>query len=145
MSGIFGTNAILITDLNLIIQIVSFVLLLGALIYKAKGRFKIHGSMMGLAVLLHFITFLIAMGPSFIANFGFLKTEIFQFGVQTLWVHAISGVISLVLGFYLVAAWVRRVSNVKPCFGRKRIMDATALLWAISLVFGIATYIVFYV
>lgn len=135
----------MITDLNLLVQIASFILVLGALWYKAKGKFKIHGSIMGVAVLLHFITFLIAMGPSFVEGFNFLTTETLQTGVQTLWVHAISGALSLVLGFFLIVAWVPRASNIKPCFGRKRIMDATAVLWAISLAFGIATYVAFYV
>jgi len=145
LSGIFGTNAVFITDLNLLIQIVSFVLFLGALVYKAKGKFKIHGSIMGLAVFLHFITFLVAMGPSFFDNFTFLTTETLQVGVQTLWVHALSGALSLALGFFLVLVWVPKAANIKGCFGRKRIMDVTALLWAISFVFGIATYLVFYV
>ena len=144
MSGIFGTNAVLITDVNLQVQIVSFILVLGALVYKAKRKFKIHGSIMGVAVLLHFITFLIAMGPSFVGSIAFLTTETLLTGVQTLWVHALSGAVSLVLGFFLIVAWVPKVSNIKGCFGRKRIMDATAISWTISLAFGIATYIAFY-
>jgi uncharacterized membrane protein YozB (DUF420 family) len=145
MTGIFGTNAVLITDLNLIVQIASFILVLGSLAYKIKGNFKIHGSIMGVAVLLHFITFLVAMGPSFVGNFTFLMTETLLTGVQTLWAHVISGALSLVLGIFLVTMWVPKASNIKPCFGRKRIMDATAILWTISLAFGIATYISFYV
>lgn len=145
MSGIFGTNAVFITDLNLLIQIVSFTLFLGALVYKAKGKFKIHGSIMGCAVLLHFITFLIAMGPSFFENFTFLTTETSQVGVQTLWIHALSGALSLALGFFLFLVWVPKAMNIKGCFKRKRIMDATATLWTISFVFGIATYAVFYI
>ena len=124
---------------------VSFVLFLGAFVYKAKGKFKIHGSIMGFALILHFITFLIAMGPSFFENITFLTTETLQVGVQTLWVHALSGTISLALGFFLILMWVPKVTNIKGCFGRKRIMDVTALLWAISFVFGIVTYVVFYV
>ena len=145
MSGIFGTNAVLITDVNLLVQIVSFILVLGALVYKAKRKFKIHGSIMGVAVLLHFVTFLIAMGPSFVGSITFLTTETLLTGVQTLWVHALSGAVSLVLGFFLIIAWVPKVSDIKGCFGRKRIMDATAVSWTISLAFGIATYIAFYV
>ena len=145
MAGIFGTNAVLITDLTLLVQIAAFVLLLGALVYKAKGKFKIHGSMMGVAVLVHFISFLIGMGPSFVGEFNFFTTETLQIGVQTLWVHAISGALALVLGFFLVVVWIPKMSEIKFCFRRKRIMDATILLWAISLIFGIATYIAFYI
>lgn len=145
MSGIFGTNAVFVTDLNLLFQIVSFILFFGALIYKAKGNFKIHGAIMGIAVLLHFITFLVAMGPSFVENINFLMTDTSHFGVQTLWVHALSGAFSLALGLFLVSVWVPKVTNIKGCFGRKRIMDATAVLWTISFVFGVASYVAFYV
>ena len=135
----------MITDLNLLVQIAAFILVLGAMVYKAKRKFEIHGSIMGFAILLHFITFLMVMGPSFVEGFSILTKETLQAGVQTLWVHAISGALSLVLGLFLIVAWVPKVSNIKPCFGRKRIMDATTILWTISLVFGIATYIIFYV
>ena len=101
--------------------------------------------MMGVAVLVHFISFLFAMGPSFVGGFDFLTNETLQVGVQVLWVHAISGALALVLGFFLVVAWIPKMSEIKFCFGRKRIMDATILLWAISLIFGIATYIAFYI
>jgi len=145
LTGIFGTNAVLITDFTLLIQIISFVLLLGALFYKSKGKFKIHGSIMGLALILHFINFLIAMGPSFVEGFNFITVYTMEIGVQTLWIHAISGALSLILGFFLVAAWIPKMSNFEPCFRRKRIMDVTTLLWATSLIFGIATYMAFYV
>ena len=143
--GFFGTNALWITDLNLLVQIIAFFLVIIALVFKTKGKFKNHGSMMGVAVFLHFLTFLIAMGPSFVGGFTFLTTETMLVGVQTLWVHIISGALSLVLGLYLVLAWVPKLSNVKPCFGRKRIMDITIFSWAISLIFGIASYIAFFV
>jgi uncharacterized membrane protein YozB (DUF420 family) len=145
MSGILGTRALLIVDLNLIIQIASFALVLVAYLFKVKGKFRIHGSIMGVAVLLHLVTFLIAMGPSFAENFTFLTTETLSTGVQILWVHVMSGAVSLVLGIYLILAWVPKVSNIKGCFGRKRIMDATAISWAISLALGIASYIIFFV
>ena len=145
MSGIFGTSAVLITDLNLIVQIIAFILVLAALVYKAKGKFKIHGSIMGVAVSLHFVTFIVAMGPSFVKSIDFFMTETSQLGVQTLWVHALTGVLSLVLGFFLFFAWITKASKIELCFRRKRIMDATIILWAVSLVFGIATYLIFYI
>lgn len=144
MSGIFGTNAVLITDINLLIQIISFLMLLTGWIYKTKGKFRIHGSFMGLAVFLHLISFLLAMGPSFIGGFEFFTTDTSLTGVQTMWVHAIAGAVALILGIVLVVAWILKSSNVKACIRRKRLMDITALLWTVSLIFGIATYLAFY-
>ena len=144
MSGIFGTNAVLITDINLLIQIISFLLLLTGLVYKSKGKFRIHGSVMGIAVFLHLISFLLAMGPSFLDGFEFFTTDTLHTGVQTMWVHAITGAVALILGIVLVAAWILQSSNIKTCIRRKRLMDITALLWTISVIFGVATYLAFY-
>ncbi len=144
MSGIFGTNAVLITDINLLIQIISFIILLIGLMYKTKGNFRLHGSFMGLAVLLHLTSFFLAMGPSFTGALDFFITDTSLTGVQTMWVHAMAGAIALVLGIVLIVAWIVRTSNVKGCIKRKRLMDITVLLWSISLIFGVATYLAFY-
>ena len=144
MSGIFGSNAVLITDINLLIQIIAFVLILVGLGYKTKGKFRNHGVFMGVAVVLHLLSFLLAMGPSFLDGFEFFITDTSLVGVQTMWVHAVTGAIALVLGIVIVLAWIVRVSDIAACIRRKRLMDVTVLLWLISLVFGIATYLIFY-
>jgi uncharacterized membrane protein YozB (DUF420 family) len=144
LPGIFGTHAVLTTDINLLIQIIAFLLLLTGLIYKAKGKFRIHGSVMGVAVFMHLISFLLAMGPSLFINFEFFTTDTAYTGVKTLWVHAITGAVALILGIVLVVAWIFQSSNVKACVRRKRLMDVTALLWTISVIFGVATYLLFY-
>jgi len=142
--GIFGTSALLITDINLLIQIVSFMVLLVGVIYKIKGKFKIHGFLMGLAVLLHFITFVVVMGPSFSEGIEFFTTSTADVGVQATWIHAITGGIAMILGIILVGLWIVNSSNVAGCVKRKRIMDITVLMWALSLIFGIVTYLSFY-
>lgn len=144
MSGIFGTNAVLITDINLLIQIIAFILILVGLGYKTKGKFRNHGFVMGVAVVLHLTSFLIAMGPSFLNGFEFFTTDTSLTGVQTMWVHAVTGAVALVLGILLVLAWIVRVSDIKACIRKKRFMDVTILLWSISLIFGIVTYLLFY-
>jgi uncharacterized membrane protein YozB (DUF420 family) len=144
LSGIFGTSASLMNDLTLLIQIVSFVLVLGAMAYKVKKKWKIHGFIMGAALVLHFINFLMAMLPSFMLHFSLYATGTSYLFVQTLWIHAISGGLVLVLGFFIMIPWIPKPSSLKHCFRRKRLMDATVLLWAVSLAFGIATYIALY-
>jgi len=144
MSGIFGTSAVLITDVNLLLQVISFLFILVGLWFKIKGRFKNHGFAMGGAVILHLLSFLLAMGPAFMDGFGFFTTDIGFSGVQTMWVHAVTGAIALVLGIVIVLAWIVRVSDIAACTRRKRLMDVTVLLWLISLIFGIATYLNFY-
>ena len=103
MTGIFGTKALLQTDINLILQMIMFLILLAGYVYRKKGRFKAHGVVMGIAVLLHVFSFLLVMGPSFLGNFEFF-TETSNLGVQTTLIHAFAGAIAVILGIGLVGA-----------------------------------------
>jgi uncharacterized membrane protein YozB (DUF420 family) len=144
MTGLLGTNAPLEVDANFILQIVMFLVIIIGLIYKYKRKFKIHGGMMGIAVIFHVISFLTVMGPSFSGGYEFLTTATSELGVQTIWIHAIPGAIAMILGIFLVGAWALRPSNIAGCVRRKRIMDVTITLWFISLIFGTASYVIFY-
>jgi uncharacterized membrane protein YozB (DUF420 family) len=145
LTGIFGTGAVLQTDVNLILQIVMFLIIVIGLVYKNKNKFKIHGGLMGIAVILHVLSLLAVMLPSFNNNYEYFTTETSTLGVQTTWIHAVPGAIAMIMGIILVGAWALRPSNLAACSRMKRLMDITVLLWLISLTFGIATYIVFYV
>lgn len=145
MAGLLGTNALLQTDINLILQIVMFLIIFMGYFYKRKRKFKIHGGIMGIAVVLHVISFLTVMGPSFSTSYDYFIGDIFKLGVLTIWIHIIPGIIAMIMGIVLVAAWAINFSNIAGCIKRKRIMDVTVLLWFLSLIFGIASYIVFYV
>jgi len=145
LTGIFGTGAVLQTDINLILQIVMFLIIVIGLVYKNKRKFKIHGGIMGIAVILHILSFLLIMGPSLYENYDFFTTDTSELGVQTTWIHAVPGAIAMIMGIILVGAWALRPSNIAACSRMKRLMDITTLLWLISLIFGITTYMVFYV
>ena len=139
-----GTNANLGADINLILQIIMFLFLIIGLVYKNKRKFKIHGSIMGIAVILHVITFLVVMGPPFLEGFNYFITATSDFRVQMTLAHAVPGAIALILGIALVEVWAIRPSDIAACSRRKRLMDITTLLWLVSLIFGIATYFAFY-
>jgi uncharacterized membrane protein YozB (DUF420 family) len=145
MGEIFGTRADLQVDINLILQVIMFVIIVISLVYKNKMKFKIHGGLMGMAVILHIFSFLVVMGPSFSTNYEYFTIVTSDLGVQTTWIHAIPGAISMILGIVLVGVWALNPSNVAACSRRKRIMDVTVLLWLVSLVFGVASYTFFYV
>lgn len=144
MTGIFGTGAPLEVDINLILQIVSFLVIVVGLVYKTKKKFKMHGKMMGVAVILHVISFLAVMGPVFFGNFGIYLDYILYTEIQTTWIHTIPGAAAMILGILLVGLWTLKPANMAACSKRKRLMDLTVLLWLISLVFGIGTYILVY-
>ena len=132
------------TTFNLVLQIITLGLIFLSLFFKMKNNYKIHGTIMGLGLVLHVLTFLLIMGPIFFENYSFFSTETSFNYVQTTWLHAIPGAIALILGIYLVLRWAIKTSNISGCIKRKRIMDVTLLLWMFSLVFGIATYILIY-
>ena len=145
MTGILGTDAHLGADINLILQIIIFLLLIIGLVYKKKRRFRIHGSIMAIAVILHAITFLTVMVPPFLEGFNYFITETSDFRVQMTLAHAVPGVMAMILGIVLVEMWAVRPSNIVTCSRRKRFMDVTTVLWLVSLIFGIATYYAFYI
>jgi uncharacterized membrane protein YozB (DUF420 family) len=99
---------------------------------------------MGTAVILHALSFLLVMGPSFFGSFEFFTTETQNLGVQTTLLHAVTGAIALILGIGIVAAWALQPSDTAACSRRKRSMDVTILLWLASLIFGTTTYLIFY-
>jgi len=144
VTGLLGTNALLSIDLNLIMQLVMFIIIGVGIYYKNQKNYKMHGSLMGVAVILHIISFIAVMGPKFREYFDFFTTSTSELGVQTTWIHIIPGASALILGIVLVAVWTYRPSNIAGCFRRKRLMDITIVLWFISLTFGIATYLIFY-
>jgi hypothetical protein len=139
-----GHPRFLHTDLNLVLQITILAILFVSLFYKRKTKFKAHGVTMGLGVILQILAFILVMGPTFFNNLDFFYSEASVPAVQTTWIHAVPGAIALLLGIFLVARWAVKTSNVTGCYKLKRIMDVTIVLWILSLVFGIATYVLFY-
>ena len=144
MSGFFSPNSYFIVDLNILIQIISLIILIISIGFKFKKNFKIHGTLMGLAIILHLIFFFIVMLPSLSTGFEFFTTSISLLGVQSMWVHAIPGAIAIILGLYIVITCISKIQNISNCFKKKRLMDITFIVWLISIVFGIVTYMDFY-
>jgi uncharacterized membrane protein YozB (DUF420 family) len=145
LTGIFGTGATINVDINLILQIITFAIIVVSLFYKNKNKFKTHGILMGIAVIMHVLTFLTVMGPIFFGYFSDFVEYISYLEIQTTWIHAIPGAIAMVMGIMLVGLWALRLSNIAECSRRKRLMDITVLLWLVSLIFGIVTYILIYI
>lgn len=139
-----GHPRFLHTDLNLLTQILTVAVIFVSLYFKQKGKMKHHGALMGVAIVLHVLTFASVMGPIFFEYFSFYSTSFGDTLAQVTWIHAVPGAIALILGIFLVVIWAVNSSNVAGCYKRKRIMDVTLLLWLVSLVFGIATYVLTY-
>jgi uncharacterized membrane protein YozB (DUF420 family) len=141
MAGLLGPSG---PQINFVLQIVTLLIIVVGFLYKQQRRYKAHGSLMGSAVILHIISFITVMGPIFFGNIDILLSSLSFLEVQTLVIHAIPGVVAMILGIILVAAWSVNTTNIGGCIRRKRIMDVTIILWLLSLIFGIATYLLIY-
>jgi uncharacterized membrane protein YozB (DUF420 family) len=130
--------------ISLILQIVVLVLLFAGVGLKERKKFRQHGIVMLTAVVLHTITILVVMIPSFILGFSSPGSiDLANTLVVTTLVHAFVGIAALLLGVWLVASWRLR-ADMKTCFAKKGIMRLTITIWLIALFLGIFMYWNFY-
>ena len=130
----------IIATLSLVIQLVVLGLLFGGVWLKAMNRFRQHGTIMTTALVLHLITIFSWMIWSFIS---FLSAGSVDYGnllVLVILAHVTFGIIAASLGVWLVASWHLQ-THVQKCFGRKRIMLTTIVLWSVSILLGIVLYV----
>ena len=144
MAGILGTQAYLGADMNLIFQLTTFVLIIISVVFKKKKKFKTHGQLMGVAIVMHIISFITIMGPVFFTDFEGFVSFVSYPEIQTMWIHVIPGLIAMILGTSIVGLWALNPNNLITCRKRKRIMDIIIILWLTSLIFGLTTYTLFY-
>jgi hypothetical protein len=133
----------LVATISLSVQIVVLILL--ALGYSLKGKkmYRQHGMVMLTAVVLHIITILVVMVPSFASFFSAPGAIVFDLIVIVSLVHVALGVIAVILGIWLVASWRLR-KDMQMCFAKKKIMLGTLTLWVTAILLGIFMYISFY-
>lgn len=142
--GFLGTRAEITADFTLLLQIVIlFVLLLG---YKLKmdKRFRRHGITMSLGVVLHVISILLVMIPSLISFSDLLITEISTIPVLVTWIHALIGLLAVIVGLFLIVEWRFRYPPKMTCAKRRPFMKPLFIMWTIALLLGIVVYVYAY-
>lgn len=135
----------LIGTASLIIQVIVFFLLIFGYQSKRKQKFQRHGIVMASALILHLLAILVIMIPSFVLAVlpeFIIPDPLMMISLVGL-IHGITGVLTAVLGIYLVAAWHFQI-DISGCIKRKQIMRATITVWFITLVLGIVLYALFY-
>src|SRR3972149_11077974 len=139
MSGLFGTRASVLSDLNLLLQIALLVILLAGFRSgkkKTGSSLKFHGRLMTVLVALNAVSLLLVMGPSLFLNWGAAVNEASAIGFPLTLVHHSIGLVAQVLGVVLV---FRTFGSVRTW------MRITFMLWLIALVTGIGFYIRYFV
>lgn len=133
-----------LATVSLVLQFVILVLLFGSVGLKGRKKFRQHGMTMLLAVVLHTITILLVMMPSFVSGFiPYFSTNISDAVSIIAIVHGATGILAEVLGVWIVTSWRLRKS-LQYCTPRKKLMRFTLILWLIALFLGILLYIVLY-
>ena len=133
-----------VAQINLILQAaIALILSVSMRELKKKRNFPLHGSMMAIAVILNFISFLLVMGPSLIGLQEFVLNKPLNILSMITLLHASFGALAEVFGIWIVISW-RLHSSVKYCMSKKKLMRAVIVLWVISLFSGFVFYALLY-
>jgi hypothetical protein len=133
----------LIAFLSLIVQIITLSIVISAYVLKRRMKFREHGTLMVVAVIMQFFSFLLIMGPAFfiiIAN-DFSQRPILLSTVTLF--HAGFGGVSLVAGIWIAGSW-RLQTSIVNCIKRKQSMRYLIATWILALILGITQYLMTY-
>ena len=134
----------IIAFLSLILQIVTLSVVIFGYIMKRRMKFIVHGTMMLVAVVVQFFSFLFIMGPAFIIIFeNGLSQRPVLLSMATL-IHAGLGGASLTAGIWIASSWHLQTS-IEKCIKRKFIMRYLIVIWILALILGITLYMLLYV
>jgi len=132
----FLTNAPIGAHVNLIIQIgLLFLLLIGTHLAKAR-RLKIHGRIMGAAMVIQVVALIFWMGASLVVNSGAFAT--FGPGQLITVLHVTIGYVA----FFLAISSALHKTLISRWLGWT--MRASLLVWVLAAVTGIGFYVYYY-
>ena len=93
------------------------------------------------AVVLHLISVIIVMIPSYINLLPLIAEGALGIVYITALVHGIIGIFTTALAVWIVASWRLRQS-LKYCAPKKNAMRATLILWILAVILAILLYVV---
>jgi len=135
--GFLGTRAGLFADLSLIISIVGFIILCSAVVYAKRGVLSRHFKMTRISVILTVTAFILWMGFSFIRSFQLIISHLTNLPILVTVFHIIFGTSTLILGIsFAFDKIIKKTHNP---------MRTVFLLWILTVLLGITTYIMRYI
>jgi hypothetical protein len=140
MAGFLG-KAPFASDIGLFLEIaVTVLLFVGRFGFARRGRTRAHGFALASAVLLHFVSVLVIMIPSFVVSTSILFNGFSSPAIILTWIHVPLGLTVLAIGLFLVFEWQFRMPNSK-CYKRLGLMRPLWLLWMFILILGYLIYL----
>jgi uncharacterized membrane protein YozB (DUF420 family) len=145
--GFLGTAAPWTSDTTLIIEVGMGLGLLAGAALARRGRYRAHACCQSAVVLLNLVAIALTMAPSFRRSFtppipGSLSDAYYVLAAA----HASLGTVAELLTLYIVIAAGTGILPKHLRFTRYRPwMRAALFLWWLALLFGLATYVRWYV
>jgi len=126
--------------LDLIIQIVILcVLALNYYLLQKKSK-RLHGMVMTFAFVVNTILVLVVMLVPFLAESAEIFEDVFAMENLLFLSHHVLGLITEVLGGFVVLRWVVKGLGTESCRG-KILMRATLSIWFVSILLGILLFL----
>jgi uncharacterized membrane protein YozB (DUF420 family) len=143
----FGTAAPWSSDATLILELGMGVALLAGAVLARRKRYRAHARCQTAVVLLNPAAILLTMVPSFRRSFGTLTPPRLANSYYSLAaIHATLGVAAELLALYILLVAGTNILPQRFRFVRyKAWMRAALLFWWAALLFGVATYVRWYV
>lgn len=147
VKGFLGTGATFAADLNLVVQLLMGLALLGGALLARHKRYRAHGICQTTVLLLNLLMIALVMWPSFQRQVEPAISRVFhKWYYEAAAIHAVLGIAAELLGLYVV---IVAGTNLLPQWLRfkcwKRWMRAELVLWAVVLLSGVVTYCAWYV
>jgi uncharacterized membrane protein YozB (DUF420 family) len=140
--SILGTEAGLISDLNLLLQIVIIIILFAGFFYtKRKIRYDVHGKIMGIAVFLNLLSLIFVMVPGTVGGLSSLASRITQPVILLTFFHKVLGGLAEILGIIFII--ILRPCGSKLIKNTRYLMITTFTLWIMAFLLGAIAYIIF--
>jgi uncharacterized membrane protein YozB (DUF420 family) len=147
LKGFLGTQAGLAADITLLLQIVMGVALIAGVFLAHAKRFVMHGICQMTVLLLNLVVIALFMWPSFsLQVLPGLPKHFARLHYSAAALHGILGGVTELFGLYILLV---AGTNVVPRAWRfrrwKLWMRVELALWMFVLLFGVGTYLIWYV
>lgn len=147
IKGFLGTGATFEADLNLVVQVIMGVALIGGAVLAKRKRYTAHGICQTMVLLLNLLMIELVMWPSFQQQVRPALPKVFHkwyYAAAT--IHALLGAAAELLGLYIV---IVAGTSALPEWLRfkdwKRWMRTELILWSIVVLTGVGTYYAWYI
>jgi uncharacterized membrane protein YozB (DUF420 family) len=132
---LFSSSAPLLSDINLVFQYITLVLLIAG--YVERKPRKKHGYIMLSAFLITVATTIAIMAPAFL-----IAPSVY--GLLT-YIHIIIGTLAILFGALFVFRFITQMREKKPLVcGTKNIMRLAIIFWIAQILDGTLMYIMLY-